>query len=112
MKGVSKMKTGMSTGTCEEYLDLWEREARKGRFKWRNKPSEYGYFALTSPNRKITSVLLFDLTNESKEFLGAGTAIRSPLDKFNQAAGLRLAMARALHSMHFHRHAKFRKGKK
>jgi hypothetical protein len=58
------MKTEMSTGTCEEYLDLWERESRKGRFKWRNKPSEYGYFALTSPNRKITSVLLFDLTNE------------------------------------------------
>ena len=49
--------------------------------------------------RKNTVVLLFDAGGE---FLGAGTAIRSPIDKYNAEAGFRKAAVRALRSITVH----------
>lgn len=52
-----------------------------------------------SDGRKTTVVILF---SDTGEFIGAGTAIKSPVDKFNEDAGLRKATARALRSITVH----------
>jgi len=99
------MKTIIGSGTCTDYMDLWNREAKREGFVWRDKPEEYRYTAMVSPNKKITLVQLF----YTDEFIGAGVAIRCPTDKFYEASGIRLAMARALHSIHYHRNGNRRK---
>lgn len=102
------MKSITTSGKCAEYQDLWKREAKRGDFKWRDLPEHYHYIATISPNKRITSVMLF----HNLEFIGAGVAIRNPVDKYHEVAGIRLAMARALHSIHWHRNGNGRRGKK
>jgi len=58
----------------------------------------YTYVAYTD-NMKNTVVLLFDTADN---FVGAGTAIKSPVDKYNATAGFRKAAARALRSITVH----------
>lgn len=95
----------MKTGQVTDYRDLWNREARRVGFAWRDLPEEYHYTAMISPNKKITVVNLFRENAggaEPADFVGAGVAIRSPKDSFNEVAGVRLAMSRALHSINYH----------
>jgi hypothetical protein len=96
-------------GTLTEYKDLWNREAKRTGFKWRDKPEEYSYVAKVSPNKKVTCVELHYL---GEYFIGAGVAIRNPIDKFHEESGIRLAMSRALHSIHYHNNGNGRKKKR
>ena len=95
---MSTGETYLKEGSCEEYIDLMKREARRTNTVWYGPPSDYKYSVMVCPSKKVTAALIF----HKGDMIGAGTAVRNPKDKFYPAAGVRLAVTRALHSILMH----------
>lgn len=100
-----KNNTLLKKGNCAEpgFIDLWRREEARTGIIWTDSPEAYHYVVLVCPRRKVTNVALFYHGEKVRKFIGAGVAVRSPLDKYHETAGVRLALSRALHSVNMHR---------
>jgi len=91
-----KENTIEETGNVHEvFSDLVEREEKRTGLSL---DSIESYETFTD-DRKNTVVLLFD---HFEDFIGAGTACKSPRDKYNRNAGIRRAARRALRSVTVH----------
>ena len=98
MKAKREHSTEFIQGHCGEaqYVDLWEREARRSRTEWLARPAEYQFVAMICPLKRVTVVTVFLV---DWGFCGAGVSTRCPTDDYNKEAGIRLALSRALSSI-------------
>ena len=98
-----KNGTLLKTGKLDEYHDLWYREQKRTGITWKGTSDQYHYVVLVCPRKKVTNVTIFFHGKWSREFVGAGVAVRNPVDKYHEEAGIRLALTKALRSANMHR---------
>ncbi len=90
------MSDAIKTGNVrEDFLDLLVREEKATGIPL-GFIDEYDAY---TDDRKVVTVLLF---NNAHEFIGGGTAVKSPADKFDLNNGMRIAARKALRSVTGH----------
>jgi hypothetical protein len=88
-----------------QYKDLWERANKRSRVPFDGEPQDYLVVVRICPQDRITLAEIYYIDEcDHGVFIGAGIAVRNPIDAINSQAGIRLAISRALDSIGLYLH--------